>query len=164
MATNRITVDASPEDVFDVLSDAHSYSGWVVGASEVRGADASWPDARASFSHTQGVPALGLRDSTTVIESQRPRRLRLCVRLRPLLTSEVLFELRQRGSKTEITMVEHPEGGLLNPVHNPIVDVAFKLRNVETLRRLKRWSEYTARRRLQKAPKRQTARSRGRAS
>ena len=101
MATNRITVDASPEDVFDVLSDAHSYAGWVVGASEVRGADASWPDARASFSHTQGVPALGLRDSTTVIE---------------------------------------------------------------TLRRLKRWSEYTARRRLQKAPKRQTARSRGRAS
>jgi uncharacterized protein YndB with AHSA1/START domain len=136
MSVTRRHSSASPEEVFAVLSDADSYAHWVVGASETRFVEGNWPDEGATFHHTQGVPKIGLKDTTSVLVSEPPRYLKLRVRIRPFLIGEVELELTPSGTGTDIVMTEHPVGGLLKPVHNPLFDLGFHLRNVEGLRRL----------------------------
>jgi len=38
-------------------------------------------------------------------------------------------------------MIETPVGGIAGPIHNPLFDAGLKLRNTESLRRLKRLAE-----------------------
>lgn len=141
MATVSIDVDAPPERVFEVLSVPENYEDWVVGASEIRDAEGNWPTQGATFHHTQGIPHLGLKDTTTVLESEPPSYLRLCVRARPVVVARVDLHLTPAGAGTRVKMVEVPVGGWLAKVHNPLFDLAFKLRNAESLRRLKNLAE-----------------------
>ena len=141
MAHNEILVDRSTEQVFAVLSDAHSYEDWVVGASDIRDVEGNWPAVGATFHHTQFVPRIGLKDTTTVLESEPPTRLKLCVRARPLVIGEVEFSLHPADGGTRVTMTELPVGGIQAPIHNPLFDAGLRLRNAETLRRLKRIAE-----------------------
>jgi uncharacterized protein YndB with AHSA1/START domain len=138
MSVTKRHIDASPESVFAVLSDPASYADWVVGAAETRYVEGDWPEVGATFGHTQGVPKVGIKDTTTVLVSRPPRYLKLCVRVRPFVVGEVALELTPSGAGTDVTMVEHPVGGLLGPIHNPLFDLGFHLRNVEGLRRLDR--------------------------
>jgi uncharacterized protein YndB with AHSA1/START domain len=134
-------VDAPPEAVFDVLSDPLSYAHWVVGATRVRAADRTWPRPGSRFHHTQGVFGLGLPDNTEVLASNRPRQLVLEARIRPFAVNKVELRLRPRGSGTRVTMIEYPTGGLAAIVHNPLMDKVTHLRNLESLRRLRRLAE-----------------------
>ena len=43
MAVNEAYLDASPEDIWDVLSDPYAYPRWVVGSKRIRGVDPDWP-------------------------------------------------------------------------------------------------------------------------
>lgn len=141
MAENDIVIDRSPEQVFAVLSDPFSYEDWVVGASDIRDVEGNWPEVGATFHHTQFVPRFGLKDTTSVLASEPPTRLTLCVRARPLVVGEVEFSLTPAEGGTRVKMTEIPVGGIQAPIHNPVFDAGLRLRNAETLRRLKRIAE-----------------------
>ena len=141
MAENEIRVERTPEQVFEVLADPFSYEDWVVGASDIRDVEGVWPQEGATFHHTQFVPKVGLKDTTTVLDCEPPSRILLCVRARPVVVGEVEFTLQAKEGGTHVTMRENPVGGVMGPIHNPLFDVGLRLRNAETLRRLKRLAE-----------------------
>lgn len=141
MSVNETYVNAEPDAVFDVLADPCSYAHWVVGASRVREFDRSWPRPGSKFHHTQGVFGVGLPDNTEVVSSHRPRQIVLEARIRPFAVNKVEMRLRPSGSGTQVTMIEYPIGGIARKVDNPLMDFALHLRNVESLRRLRRMAE-----------------------
>lgn len=140
MSVNEITVDAPTRAVWDVLADPPSYEEWVVGNKAIRDYDPSWPAPGTEFHHKVGFGPLTINDKTVALEALAPRRLVMNVRAFPVGHGIVTFELQESGSGTLVRMEEHPAGGpmkLLWPVFNPLV----RLRNAETLRRLKRLAE-----------------------
>jgi uncharacterized protein YndB with AHSA1/START domain len=141
MSITETYVEAPPEAVFEVLSDPQSYAHWVVGASRTRKADSAWPEPGTKFHHTQGFFGIGLPDHTEVLKSTPPRRLVLEARIRPFAVNRVDLRLHERGSGTRVTMVEYPTGGIAKLVDNPLIDFALHLRNIESLRRLRRMAE-----------------------
>src|ERR1700712_3299729 len=138
MSVTETHVKAPPEAVWEVLSDPCGYAHWVVGASRTRKFDRSWPRAGSKFHHTQGFFGVGLPDNTEVLSSHRPRQLVLEARIRPFAVNRVEMRLRRSGSGTRVTMIEYPTGGLARKVHNPLMDKMLHLRNLESLRRLRR--------------------------
>ncbi len=74
------------------------------------------------------------------LEADRPRRLGMNVRVWPVGHGIVTFELEENGSGTLVRMKEGPAGGPLKLLW-PVLDPLVKLRNAETLRRLKRLAE-----------------------
>ena len=144
MARNQILVAAAPDTVFAVLSDADDYPRWVVGASDIRDVDTDWPAPGTAFHHRIGIGPLSLADRTTVVEIERPRRLVLQARARPAGTARITLELESAGSGTRVTLVEDPGDLLTRLAFNPLVHLAVRLRNSESLRRLKRLAEQRA--------------------
>jgi uncharacterized protein YndB with AHSA1/START domain len=134
-------VNATPEAVFDVLADPCGYAHWVVGASRTRKFDRSWPRPGSKFHHTQGFFGIGLPDNTEVVCSNPPRQLVLEARIRPFAVNKVEMRLRPSGPGTQVTMIEYPVGGIAEKVDNPLMDKLLHLRNVESLRRLRRMAE-----------------------
>jgi uncharacterized protein YndB with AHSA1/START domain len=142
MAHNEIQVDAFPGAVFDVLADPRSYARWVVGSKQIRAADRQWPGIGATFDHSVGVGPLVLHDSTSVRACERPLRLELLVRARPLTQAVVTLRLHEHAGGTRIEMDEHPvdrRSRLL--FFNPLTEPLLRLRNAESLRRLKALAE-----------------------
>jgi uncharacterized protein YndB with AHSA1/START domain len=137
-------IDAPADTVFDVLTDPDDYPRWVVGASDIRDVDSDWPATGTAFHHRVGLGPLTLADRTTVIEIERPRRLVLQARARPAGTARITLELEPSGSGTRITLVEDPGDLLTRLVFTPIVHLAVRVRNAESLRRLKRLAEQRA--------------------
>ena len=136
MARNETYIDATPEDVFDVLATPSTYAHWVVGSSAIHRSDSAWPAEGTIFEHSQGVWPLRQHDTTQVLESDPPTRLVLEVRLRPWMIGKVEFGVFAAGNGTRVVMHEQPIGGYVRAVHNPVFDLMLKLRNAETLRRL----------------------------
>jgi uncharacterized protein YndB with AHSA1/START domain len=141
MSVTHTYVDAPPDAVFEVLSDPDSYGHWVVGASRTRKADSDWPKPGSKFHHTQGFFGIGLPDNTEVVASRRPRQLVLHARIRPFAVNKVEMRLRKSGRGTNVTMIEYPVAGIAHKVNNKLIDVALHLRNVESLRRLRKMAE-----------------------
>jgi uncharacterized protein YndB with AHSA1/START domain len=142
MAHNEIHVDATPDAVFDVLADPRSYARWVVGSKQIRAADRDWPAAGATFDHSVGVGPLVLNDGTSVRACERPGRLELVVRARPLTQALVKLRLQDDAGGTRVEMDEHPldrRSRLL--FFNPLTEPLLRLRNAESLRRLKALAE-----------------------
>ncbi|MEW6474104.1 MAG: SRPBCC family protein [Actinomycetota bacterium] len=140
MSVNEITVEAPPPAVWEVLADPPSYEEWVVGNKDVRGHDPGWPSPGSEFHHTVGFGPLAVKDKTVSLEAAQPRRLVMNVRALPVGHGVVTLELTEAGAGTVVRMEERPAGGpmrLLWPAFDPLV----KLRNAETLRRLKRLAE-----------------------
>lgn len=144
MARSGIFVAARPERVFEVLADAPGYVTWVVGTHEVRDADRRWPGVGARFGYTAGLPPLvSIVDETVVLESDPPRRLVLEVRARPLPSARVSFRLEAHRGGTQVTMVEDVANPLLNLLAGPGFHAFVRIRNRETLRRLRSVAEQT---------------------
>jgi uncharacterized protein YndB with AHSA1/START domain len=140
MSVTEIIVDAPPPAVWDVLADPPSYEEWVVGNKEVRDHDRSWPAPDTEFHHRVGFGPFTVKDKTASLEATPPRRLVMNVRALPVGHAIVTFELTESGSGTLVRMEERPAGGpakMAWPVFAPLI----KLRNGETLRRLKRLAE-----------------------
>ncbi len=136
MATVARTVDASPEKVFEVLSDGWLYGLWVVGASQIRDVDAAWPAVGSCIHHSIGVWPLVLSDETEVVDIDQPRRLVLSTKARPLGVAMVTIDVQLAGDRTAITMDEVPTAGPGRWVHNRLNDAVLHTRNVESLDRL----------------------------
>jgi hypothetical protein len=141
MAHNEIRVDARPEAVFDVLSDPRSFARWVVGSRKIRGADPEWPAAGTSFDHSVGLGPFTLADSTSVKHSERPRLLTLLVRARPFTRAVVVLQMRPDSGGTLVEMDERPADRRSRIFFNALTEPLVRLRNAESLRRLRALAE-----------------------
>ncbi len=145
MAENDVTIDATPPRVFDVLCNPKTYAHWVVGAAEVGRFDPGWPAVGATFQHAQGTRLLKLRDTTSVLASEPPRRLLLEARARPLVVAHVELIVEPAGGGTRVVMREATVGGAARLLPRRLLDVGIHLRNARSLRRLRRLAEAGAR-------------------
>ncbi len=141
MARTSTYVAASPDRVFEVLSDPESYAYWVVGAQRIRDADAGFPAPGTRLHHRVGFGPLKVEDHTTVIAARPPYRIELKAKARPLGTARVTMLMQPRGTGTNVTMLEDPGDVVTKLVFNPLTHLLVRGRNVESLRRLKELAE-----------------------
>jgi uncharacterized protein YndB with AHSA1/START domain len=141
MARNQIFIRRTPAKVFDVLADPDSYGHWVVGSHEIRTADDDWPEPGSAFGHSVGLPPLLIKDETRVVRSRRPEVLELQAKARPFPSARITLRLERKRSGTLVTMVEDPANWLLNLLAGPLGHAAIRVRNAESLRRLKELAE-----------------------
>jgi uncharacterized protein YndB with AHSA1/START domain len=141
MARTTTRIAATPDRVFAVLADAWTYERWVVGCEEIRDVDDGWPAPGATFHHSVGLGPVTVRDTTTVIEADPPRRLVLRARARPTGVACVELDLAALDGGTEVVMLERPVSGPPALLHNPLQDRLIHHRNEESLRRLKQLAE-----------------------
>ncbi|RYZ58609.1 MAG: SRPBCC family protein, partial [Proteobacteria bacterium] len=136
MSTNTRLVETTPERVWEVLSDGWLYPLWVVGASRMRDVDSHWPQVGAKLHHSVGVwPAL-IDDSTSVIEADPGRRIKLHARGWPAGAAEVVITLSPQGAGTLVTIEEEPVSGPATLIPQPVRGMSLRWRNSESLRRL----------------------------
>jgi uncharacterized protein YndB with AHSA1/START domain len=143
VARNEIFIAASPQKVFELLSDPRTYAYWVVGSREIRAADPNWPEPDTAFDHSVGVPPFVIHDDTKVVSTLAPVMLELRANGGPLGSARIIFQLQPEGNGTRVTMVEDPLErwraiALGLPGH-----FLIKARNTESLRRLKQLGEGT---------------------
>jgi Polyketide cyclase / dehydrase and lipid transport len=139
---NQAWFDTTPDAIWRYVGDARTYPDWVVGAAESRKVDPEYPQPGATLHHTQGVPKVGLKDTSTVVDSDPPADLELEVRIRPFAVNGVRFILRGDGDgRTHVTMLEWPKSGVVARLMGPFFVPALMVRNAETLRRLRSLSE-----------------------
>jgi len=136
MSVNERVVNASPQAVWDVLSDGWLYPLWVVGATRMRSVDASWPGTGARIHHSAGVWPLVVNDDTEVLAAEPLRRLELRAKGWPMGEAKVVIELEDLGSTTRVRIHEDATAGPGVLVPDLILQPVLKWRNVETLRRL----------------------------
>ena len=141
MSHNRVVVRATPERIFDVLDDPCAYPRWVVGARRVRHADVEWPAVGSRFFHALGGPGVELRDWTRVLERDRPRRLCLEVRFRPVGVARVEIDVTPDATGACIDLVEVPVSGPVRALPRWLVEPLLGARNALALWRLRREAE-----------------------
>ncbi len=144
MARNETDIEASPERIWAVLSDPGCYPHWVVGAKDIRAADAGFPAPGTRFHHKVGFGPLELRDHTEVLDAHPPYRLELRAKGRPLGTARVVLLVEPRGSASHVVLIEDAGDPLTRLVFNPLTHLLVRGRNVESLRRLKALAERPA--------------------
>jgi uncharacterized protein YndB with AHSA1/START domain len=136
MSTTTRTVSATPEQVWEVLTDGWLYPLFVVGASRMREVDDTWPAVGSRLHHSVGTWPLLIDDTTEVLEVEEGRRLLLKARGWPAGEAHVEISLEPSGDTTVVTIVEDATAGPGLLVPKPARDVQLHWRNIETLRRL----------------------------
>ena len=143
VSTNGTTVvsldmDATPDEVFAVLSDGYAYDDWVVGAKQIRAVDADWPARGSQFHHEIGVGPVDIKDSSKVLDVDAPNRLVLSVRFRPAGTAVVELTMEPiDGAKTRVVMKETPTSGAARAL-KLATGMMLLVRNEWSLLRLRR--------------------------
>jgi NAD(P)-dependent dehydrogenase (short-subunit alcohol dehydrogenase family)/uncharacterized protein YndB with AHSA1/START domain len=138
VASNRVHIDASPAEVFAILSNPNCYPEWVVGGAGIRDYDEEFPAVGSRFHHKVGSWPVGLKDHTEVLEVEPPNRLVLKAKARPLGTATIELDLEESAGGTEVRMGEVAGDRLTSlVVGNPVADTALRVRNAEALARLK---------------------------
>jgi len=136
MSTHRRLVRASADQVWSVLADGWLYPLFVVGASRMRDVDESWPDPGSELHHSVGAWPVLIDDSTTVVESDPPKRIRLRARAWPAGEADVEIRLEPRGFETEVVIEEDAAKGPATMIPSLVRQPMLTWRNTETLRRL----------------------------
>ena len=153
MATNEVDVAVPPATVFELLADGERHAEWVVGAKRIRAVDGSWPTPGSRLHHTVGVGPLEVKDSTSVIDVDPPRRLLLEARFRPVGRACI-----------DLQVGHHPEGSLVRIDEQllkarqwvkRLVHPLIRVRNARALRRLRELleDEHPSRRRSHLHPR-----------
>ena len=139
MATNSRVLALPREAVWQLLTDGHAYSSWVVGTSSIRGVDPDWPVIGSRLHYRVGRGRFSHDGHTEVLAVDEGKRLELEAHAWPLGTARIEITLQDApDGGCAVTMVEHPARGTAAMLHNPVGDALLKLRNVEALRRLER--------------------------
>jgi uncharacterized protein YndB with AHSA1/START domain len=136
MFTVTRMVEATPEQVWAVLEDGWSYPSWVVGASRMRAVGEGWPGTGSKLYHSAGIWPAVVNDSTEVLESDPPRRLRLQAKGWPAGEATVELRIEPAGNGSKVTLIEDVSRGPGRFVPKALRQPAIALRNTETLRRL----------------------------
>lgn len=119
-----------------MLADPTTYPQWLVGASQIRDHDASWPAVGAKFHHLVGVKPFVLADSTEVLEVEPNRRLRLHVRARPFVSAVATFTITGGVGGCVVCIQEEPALRFIGNLVRPLLDPVIHVRNHRSLRRL----------------------------
>lgn len=136
-----VRVPVPPEAVFAILADGWNYAAWVVGASNIRGADRNWPAKGSRIQHSIGPWPLVIKDATMVVAVDPPRLLVLEARMWPFGKARVRFDLIGDDEATTIKMTELVVRGLTAVLPDRVQARMLAPRNRETLRRLARLAE-----------------------
>lgn len=136
MSVNSRTIHATPEKVWEVLSDGWLYPLWVVGATRMRDVEAAWPQVGAKLHHSVGVWPAVVDDNTEVLEAEPGRLFKLRARGWPMGEAQVTITLTPSGDETRVQIEEEAVSGPAALVPKPAMDLMIKVRNVESLRRL----------------------------
>jgi uncharacterized protein YndB with AHSA1/START domain len=136
VATNKRFMPVPPQAVWDVLADPGDYGYWVVGSKLIRDADADWPAPGSKFHHTIGVGPFKVGDHTLALEAERPHRMVLRAKGRPVGIAKVTLTMTPRDGGTVVQMTENPDGVYRLLALNPLLHVFTVLRNAESLMRL----------------------------
>lgn len=136
MSVHRRLVHASADQVWSVLADGWLYPLFVVGASRMRDVDENWPEPGSRLHHSVGGWPLLIDDTTSVVECDPPKRLRLRARAWPAGEADVEFRLEPRGFETEVVIEEDAASGPAKLIPSPARQPLLTWRNAETLRRL----------------------------
>lgn len=136
MSTTSRPVAATPEQVWEVLSDGWLYPLFVVGASRMRAVDDSWPAVGSRLHHSVGTWPLLIDDTTEVLDVDEGRRLLLLARGWPAGQAHVDISLQPSADTTVVTITEDVTAGPGTLIPKPLRDAQLHLRNVEALRRL----------------------------
>ncbi|WP_278314571.1 SRPBCC family protein [Lolliginicoccus levis] len=135
MATTLRT-SATPTDIWNVLSDAWLYSGWVVGSSRIRDVDPQWPRQGTRFHHSIGAWPLLNNDYTEVVSSEPLRCLELVARTSPFAKARVRVTIDEVEHGSEITLEEWVITAPAKWIPRPAQETLAAPRNKECLRRL----------------------------
>jgi uncharacterized protein YndB with AHSA1/START domain len=141
MARNDTHINASPERIFEVLSDPDNYGYWVVGSKRIRDADPDFPAEGTKFHHAVGYGPIDVKDYTCVLESKPPHLLKLRAKARPLGTAHVTLQIAPEDGGSRVVMIEDPADPLTAFVFNPLTHLLVRGRNVESLDRLRHLAE-----------------------
>lgn len=145
MATNRRSLTCSPDDVFGVIANGWLYPSWVVGASRMRDVDAEWPAVGARIHHSFGVWPVLINDTTSILEWDPPRHVKLKARGWPMGSAVVILDAEARDGGCLVTITEDAVEGPGALVPKPIRTAGILPRNAETLQRLAYLAEGAAR-------------------
>ena len=136
MATNERFMPIAAEAIWDALADPGGYGYWVPGSRAIRDADPDWPAPGSKFHHTVGVGPFEVSDHTEALEARPPELLRIRAKTRPLVTATVTVEMIPRDGGTLVRISESLDGPARVLDVNPLVWLATKARNAESLMRL----------------------------
>lgn len=137
MSENETYVDATPDQVWEVLRDGWLYPLWVVGATRMREVDPGWPAPGTRLHHSVGVWPATVDDTTSSLEADPPSSLRLQARAWPGGEAEVVLTLEPSGGGTRVRIREDAVTGPGRLVPSPLRQPMLAWRNRETLRRLR---------------------------
>lgn len=141
MAVRHQLIHRPPGAVWAVLADPHRYGEWVVGTSESKPLDHSWPEKGARLRYTVRLGPWSAQGTTTVRHQVSGKELELEAAFKSLGTARVFLQLRPWGEETLIVCDEHPLRGLGGTLHNPVSEAALQLRHRGMLARLARLVE-----------------------
>ncbi|WP_420309222.1 SRPBCC family protein [Streptomyces sp. YS-B37] len=144
MAVRHRLIEASPDDVWKILSDVDRYGDWVVGTSRAELDEGRWPELGAALRYEVRIGPLTLHNRTVVRRSEPPTVLELEAHSGRLGTARIAMELRPWGGHTLIILDEHPLRGAGGALHNPLLDAAQQWRSRSMLARLARLCEEAA--------------------
>src|ERR1700760_4009314 len=82
-------IAASRQQVWDVLANGWTYSGWVVGNSRIRAVDSNWPTPGARILHSIGTWPAVIDDETVVERSVSGEELVLLAKIRPAAKARI---------------------------------------------------------------------------
>lgn len=137
MAVNSRHFDGlTPADVFRTLADGKSYGYWVVGTRDVREVTGDWPAPGSAIHYRVGHLPLRKEDVTRSVSVDPDHELVLEAHAWPAGTLHIGIEVLRSPTGCTVVIDERPKRGPLKLLHNPLIDLAIKARNVETLRRL----------------------------
>ncbi len=138
MAVRQVLVNASPDDVWAVLSDGWSYAEWVVGTTEVRDVDETWPAVGSKLHYTIGRAPLRIENHSTVRVLEPGRRIELEAHAPPVGSARVAVQLIPWGEETLVIFDEHPLRGAGARLHSALLEVGVHLRTRRMLTNLAR--------------------------
>ncbi|MYR08202.1 SRPBCC family protein [Gordonia sp. SID5947] len=134
---NKVTrrTEATPAQVWAVLSEGRLYGSWVVGASRIRDVDPDWPHAGARIHHSVGLwPAL-LDDETVSLQSKAGL-LELSAAAWPFGRARIRITVEKESEGSLITMEEFVESAPLRWIPHMVQQAAMAPRLDECLARL----------------------------
>jgi uncharacterized protein YndB with AHSA1/START domain len=136
MSITTRRMQATPQQVWDVLADGWLYPLWVVGASRMREVDDHWPAVGSRLHHSVGTWPLLIDDTTSVVEAIPGSLLVLEARAWPTGKAHVTLRLEAVGAETDVTIEEDATDGPAVLIPKVVRDPMIGWRNVEAMRRL----------------------------
>jgi uncharacterized protein YndB with AHSA1/START domain len=136
VTVNETTIDATPQQVWDVLADGWLYPLWVVGATRMRAVDDDWPQVGTRIHHSAGVWPAVINDETVVLSAEPAQAIELRAKGWPMGEADVRIELATAGDRTRVRIHEDAVNGPGRLLPGFLRGPLLKWRNTETLRRL----------------------------